>query len=65
MCRYGDVLYVTEVTKDSLLTVGDKIIEINGASVKAFLKSMKNAFTKKCQNVKHHTGILYLNMLMK
>lgn len=42
--RYGDILYVTEVTKDSLLGVGDKIIEINGGSVKAFYEKYMEIF---------------------
>lgn len=42
--RYGDILYVTDVTKDSLLGVGDKIIEINGGSVKAFYEKYEACF---------------------
>jgi len=42
--RYGDVLYVTEVTKDSLLGVGDKIVEINGGSVKEFYEKYAECF---------------------
>lgn len=44
VCRFGDILYVTEVTKDSLLAVGDKIIEINGDSVKAFYEKYRGCF---------------------
>jgi len=42
--RYGDILYVTEVTKDSVLGVGDKIIEINGASVNEFYEKYAECF---------------------
>lgn len=42
--RYGDVLYVTEGTKDSLLGVGDRIVEINGGSVKAFYEKYEECF---------------------
>lgn len=44
VCRFGDILYVTEVTKDSLLAIGDKIIEINGDSVKAFYEKYRGCF---------------------
>ena len=44
ICRYEDVLYVTEATKDSVLSVGDKIVEINGASVKAFYEKYEGCF---------------------
>ncbi len=42
--RYRDILYVTEVTKDSLLGVGDKIVEINGGSVKDFYEKYAELF---------------------
>ncbi len=42
--RYGDILYVTDVTKDSLLGVRDKIVEINGGSVKEFYEKYAECF---------------------
>ncbi len=42
--RYGDVLYVTDVTKDSLPGIGDRIVEINGGSVKAFYEKYEECF---------------------
>lgn len=42
--RYGDVLYVTEITKNSSLSVGDKIVEIDGCSIKEFYEKYKEFF---------------------
>lgn len=47
--RYGDILYVTEVTKDSPLCVGDKIIAINGSSVKEFYERYEECFLGETQ----------------
>ena len=44
VCRYGDILYVIEVTRDSVMSVGDKIVEINGASVKTFYEKYESCF---------------------
>ncbi len=42
--RCGDILYVTEVTKASPLRVGDKVVAINGGSVKEFFERYEECF---------------------
>lgn len=42
--RYEDILYVTEVTKDTPLTVGDKIVSIDGEPVKVFYEKYEECF---------------------
>ncbi len=42
--RYEDILYVTEVTKDSPLRVGDRVVGINGGSVKDFYEKYAGCF---------------------
>ena len=47
--RYENVLYVTDVTKDSNLDVGDKIVKIDGYSIKDFYKKYEEFFFQESQ----------------
>lgn len=59
--RYEDILYVVEVTKGSPLCVGDKIVLINGGSVKEFYERYAECFF--CETQERQTP--YWNFLLK
>lgn len=57
--RYEDILYVTDVMNNSVLCIGDKIVEINGVSVKIFYeKYIENFFQEPYERQTPHWNFI-------